>query len=120
MPEREHDEAPLRGQDLHHEPGRGDALSDGPRPERELRGEDMTGDLEDFTHDEFLNELSLEEISTITGLPQPTDPTPEQEREYRELAWENVKLDVEARDEWGGVNPDADPDSEPPSEDALR
>jgi hypothetical protein len=24
-----------------------------------------------------------------------------------------VKLDVEARDEWGGVNPDADPDEDP-------
>jgi hypothetical protein len=114
MPDRQEDEAPLRGKDLHHKEGRGDALAGDDRSEDELRGEDATEDLEDFTHEEFMNDLSLEEISTITGLPQPIDPTPEEEREYRELAWENVKLDVEARDEWGGVRPDTDPGEPPP------
>jgi hypothetical protein len=120
MPEREENEAPLRGRDLHHEEGRGDALRDKERPEAELRGEDETDDLEDFTRDEFLNDLSLEEISTITGLPQPIDPTPEEERTFRELAWDNVKIDVESRDEWGGVQPDQEPGDAPPTEREKR
>jgi hypothetical protein len=120
MPERDEHEAPLRGRDLHHEEGRGDALRDRERPEDELRGEDETEDLEDFTRDEFMNDLSLDEISTITGLPRPPDPSPEEERKYRQLAWENVKIDVESRDEWGGVVPDLDPDEPPPTEDEKR
>jgi hypothetical protein len=113
MTDRNDDDAPLRGRDLHHEEGRGDALRDRERPEEELRGEDARDDVEELSRDDVMEHLSLDAIATLTGLPRPVDPGPDEERTFRELAWENVKLDIEARDEWGGVNPDADADEDP-------
>jgi len=121
MTDRDERDAPLRGQDLHHEEGRGDALERDERSEAELRGgggAETRGpeDLEELRRAEILHELSLDEVATLTGLPLPIDPSPEDERAYRELAWENVKLDIEARDEWGGVNPDTDAEEDPGTE----
>lgn len=117
MRERDDSDTPLRGQDLHHEEGRADALAGNERSEDELRGEDETEDMQEFTREEFMDELSLDAIGTITGLPVPSDPGPEEERKYRELAWENVKLDVGSREEWGGVLPDRQVDEDPPKGD---
>ncbi|CAN5809732.1 hypothetical protein BH23DEI1_BH23DEI1_14840 [soil metagenome] len=105
---------PLRGQDVHHSEGRADALAGDERSEEELRGDDETDEIENFTREEFMDELSLEAIGTITGLPVPSDPSPDEERQFRGLAWENVKLDVGSRQEWGGVLPDRQVDEDPP------
>jgi hypothetical protein len=120
MTDRDEHETPLRGHDLHHEEGRGDALAGDERSEDELRGESALGELDELTRAEILEELSLDEVATLTGLPRPVDPSPDEEREFRELAWQNVKLDIEARDEWGGVTPDADPDEDPGTEEEQR
>ncbi len=51
------------------------------------------------TRHEFMNTLTLDQIEELTGLPAPEQPDAEKERAYRELAWENVMVDVESRDE---------------------
>jgi hypothetical protein len=76
-------------------------------------GETYADDLSLPTRHQVLEELSLREIETLTGLPSPKEPSPGEEREYRLLAWENIKLDVGASEEWGGVNPDSDPETTP-------
>ncbi len=55
--------------------------------------------MHEHTRDEFMNTLTLEQIEELTGLPAPTGDDPEKERAYRELAWENVKVDETARSE---------------------
>jgi hypothetical protein len=58
-----------------------------------------------MTQADFL-ELPLERVEAITGMPAPSAPTPDQERDYREAAWASYKLDVANDQEWGGVEPD--------------
>lgn len=125
-------EAERRGDDRRNEDRRGaqvafeDVRGDGPVGRDDARGagadEDAFEDLPEGTHgddirqltrDQLVRELSLREIETLTGMPSPSDPSPEEEREYRLMAWESVKIDVGSADEWGGVNPDSDPETTP-------
>jgi hypothetical protein len=53
----------------------------------------------EHTRDEIMHTLTLEQIEELTGLPAPAPGDAEKERAYRELAWENIKVDIEARDE---------------------
>lgn len=55
--------------------------------------------MQKHTRDDFMNTLTLDQIEELTGLPAPTQADPEKERAYRELAWENVKVDEAARSE---------------------
>jgi len=50
------------------------------------------------TRDDIMNTLTIQQIEELTGLPAPEGAGPEKERAYRELAWENIKVDVESRD----------------------
>lgn len=52
----------------------------------------------DYSREDFMDVLTLEEIERLTGLPAPEKPEAETEREYREMAWENVQVDVQSRD----------------------
>ncbi len=63
------------------------------------------------TRDEFMNSLTLEQIEELTSLPAPENPDAEEERAFREFAWENVKVDIESRDEQ--VPLDAEVDERP-------
>ena len=52
----------------------------------------------EHTRHDFMHTLTIQQIEELTGLPAPANPDPEKERAYRELAWENVMVDVESRD----------------------
>ena len=58
------------------------------------------------TRDEIMHSLSLEQIEELTALPAPKGAEPSEERAYRELAWENIKVDVEARDSQVPIDPE--------------
>jgi hypothetical protein len=60
------------------------------------------------TRADIMETLTLEQIEELTGLPAPYGAEPSEERAYRELAWENVKVDVESRDAQVPIDPDAD------------
>ena len=45
--------------------------------------------------------LPLEQIHDLTGLEPPADPGADEERRYRQKAYESYKLDVAHTDEWG-------------------
>ena len=51
------------------------------------------------TREQIMEQLTLEQIEELTGLSAPHGAEPSEERAYRELAWENIKVDVESRDE---------------------
>lgn len=51
-----------------------------------------------YSREDFMDVLTLEEIERVTGVPAPERPEAEAEREYREMAWENVQVDVQSRD----------------------
>lgn len=50
------------------------------------------------TRDDIMHTLTVEQIEELTGLPAPEGASTDEERAYRELAWENIKVDVESRD----------------------
>ncbi len=52
----------------------------------------------EYSREDFMDVLTLAQIERLTGLPAPEKPEAESERAYRELAWENVQVDVESRD----------------------
>ena len=56
--------------------------------------------LERLDHRDF-KELALDELARRTGLDAPSDPTPDEERAWREKAWRSYKLELENRGEWG-------------------
>ncbi len=51
-----------------------------------------------YSREDFMDVFSLAEIERLTGLPAPEKPGAAAEREYRELAWENVQVDIQSRD----------------------
>jgi hypothetical protein len=60
------------------------------------------------TREEIMETLTLEQIEQLTDLPAPHGAEPSEERAYRELAWENIKVDVESRDAQVPIDADAD------------
>lgn len=58
------------------------------------------------TREQIMQTLSLEHIEELTGLPAPHGAEPSEERAYRELAWENIKVDIESRDAQVPIDPD--------------
>ena len=63
------------------------------------------------TRDDIMHTLTVQEIEELTGLPAPEGASADEERAYRELAWENIKVDVESRD--AQVPLDAEVDERP-------
>jgi hypothetical protein len=62
------------------------------------------------TRDEIMHTLTVEQIEELTALPAPSGASPDEERAYRELAWENIKVDVESRDEQVPLDAEVDRD----------
>jgi len=50
------------------------------------------------TREQIMEHLTLEQIEELTGLSAPRGAEPSEERAYRELAWESIKVDIESRD----------------------
>jgi hypothetical protein len=63
------------------------------------------------TRHDIMTTLTIQQIEELTGLPAPEGASPDEERGYRELAWENIKVDVESRD--AQVPLDAEVDERP-------
>lgn len=53
-----------------------------------------------LTRDDFLH-LPVEQLAARTGLTPPTGGSEQEIRSWREKAWEDYRLDIENRDEWG-------------------
>ncbi len=60
--------------------------------------------------------LPLARLAAVTGLTPPASPTAEQERAWREKAYQDYELDLENRAEWGtaaqGTELPGDPDQD--------
>ena len=85
-----------------------DRHDDGPndRPENRKDGDTPAGRIDDerlvpeLTHEDFQT-LPIERLATRMGLTPPEGDSPEEERAWREKAWQNHVKDLEHRDEWG-------------------
>ena len=55
--------------------------------------------MSEHTRNDVMHTLTLTHLEELTGLPAPHGADAEAERAYRELAWENIKVDAAARAE---------------------
>lgn len=65
-------------------------------------------ELEQLSREDF-RRRPLQEIAHRAGLEAPTDPTPAEEKAFRERAYESYALDLENRDEWGTATQATEP-----------
>lgn len=63
----------------------------------------------EWTHADFMD-LPIERLAERVGLtPPPSGATPEEEKEWREKAWQNHVQDLQNRDEWGTATQATEP-----------
>lgn len=61
-----------------------------------------------LSHDDFMN-LPLGRLADRIGLTPPADASAEEERAWREKAWQDHVQDVQNRDEWGTATQATEP-----------